>query len=228
MPIQAIVFDFDGTLIDASEAIWTSFTTVLREHQLQEPPQAWVKARIGRPLVEIFSQIDPGADVGQIEAYVEQYRQVFFPLGVALSRPLPGAREAMERLSSRIGLGIATSRRADTALRILDGLGLRSFFGAVIGIEHVERAKPDPEPVLLALQQLGSLPAHAAMVGDTTDDILAGRSAGTRAIGVTTGAHDRAQLMNAGAHLVVDGLLEVADHVLSGARDPTTGRDPVA
>lgn len=62
--------------------------------------------------------------------------------------------------------------------------GIGEFFETVVTLDDVTMAKPDPEPVLLALKQLGSEPAEAIMVGDNYHDVLAGKNAGTKTAGV--------------------------------------------
>jgi phosphoglycolate phosphatase len=78
-----------------------------------------------------------------------------------------------------------------------------------VALEHVAKVKPDAEPVLKACAQLGVPPEQAVMVGDTPDDMRAGRAAGAMAVGVTTGAHSAAVLREAGAHAVLDSLAEL-------------------
>jgi phosphoglycolate phosphatase-like HAD superfamily hydrolase len=76
-------------------------------------------------------------------------------------------------------------------------------------LEHVRQVKPHPEAVLSACAQLGVPPEQALMVGDTPDDMAAGRAAGASTIGVTTGAYDRAALLEAGAQEVLATLAEL-------------------
>ncbi|MBI5534040.1 MAG: HAD-IA family hydrolase [Deltaproteobacteria bacterium] len=204
--IQAIVFDFDGTLIDASEAIIESFFAVLRAHGFAEPEQPWIRSRIGKPLVGIFAEIDTAASPEQLQAYVEEYRTYFFPLSAAKTRPLPGVVDALRSLSARCKFGIATSRKGDGALHILKSLGLDNHFPVIVGIEDVAHPKPDAEPVLSVLRQLAVAPSRAMMVGDTADDVAAGKNAGTVSVGVTTGAFGADELKRAGADHVLSGL----------------------
>jgi phosphoglycolate phosphatase-like HAD superfamily hydrolase len=108
-----------------------------------------------------------------------------------------------------VALAIATHRSETGARQILQGFGLLDRFPVLVGLERIRRTKPDPEPVLLALRELGVEPASAAMVGDTPDDMRAGRAAGARTVGVTTGIHSRVTMENAGAEIVVDSLDEL-------------------
>jgi HAD superfamily hydrolase (TIGR01509 family) len=210
MNIQAIVFDFDGTLVDASEAICSSFNAVLLDHGFPLLETSLIKTKIGRPLKELFAEVDTAATDERLQSYVEEYRKHFFPISAAKTRPMPGVVEALPELSRGRRLAIATSRTADGAQHILRCLGLAQHFGAVVGIEDVSRVKPDPEPVLSALSHVGADPAHAMMVGDTADDVVAGLRAGVCSVGVTTGAFTAEQLAQAGAHHVVCGLAALA------------------
>ncbi len=222
MSIQAVVFDFDGTLVDASEAICSSFNTVLSARGVQPRSFDWIKQRIGRPLTEMFGQVLPEASASELLDLVSEYRAVFFPLSIPKSRAMPGAREALERMGSRARLAIATSRKADGAEHILQGLGMRTLFSVIIGIDEVRRPKPDPESILRALGHMHIDAQHAAMVGDTADDMIAARAAAVVDIGITTGSHDAARLRAAGAHHVVDSLNKVAALVLAPERDTSS------
>lgn len=209
MPVQAIVFDFDGTLVDASDAICSSMFDVLSQHGLPLPEEATIRASIGRPLTEMFAAADPAATPELLQQYVREYRGFFFPRSATLTRPMPGAREVLRSLSRRCRFAIATTRKADGAVHILKALGMLQLFGSIVGLDEVSRPKPDPEPVLLALRNIGVAPRDAMMVGDTVDDVAAGCGAGTLAVGVTTGAHGAARLREAGAHHVIASLHEL-------------------
>ena len=100
-------------------------------------------------------------------------------------------------------MAVVTARTASGTRQILRGLQLDRYFEAVVGIEDVERSKPDPEPVRLALDYLEVAPSRAVMVGDTVHDMEAGRRAGTRTIGVATGPHPEEELLASGAEHVV-------------------------
>lgn len=216
--IRGIVFDFDGTLVDATDAILHCVRLVARSLGFAEPPADQVRRMIGRPLVEIFSVTVPSASPADAQRYVEEYRRLFFPCCAARIRVLPGVARTLAHFSARLGLGIATSRTADGAERILETLGLRHHIKAIVGIEAVQKTKPEPEPVLKTLELMRIPPGAGVMVGDTPDDVAAGRAAGLMAVGVTTGAHGRDELEAAGADHVVDDLWElttiVAPHPL--------------
>jgi HAD superfamily hydrolase (TIGR01509 family) len=208
---EGVIFDFDGTLVDASQAICISFNTVLRNHDIPALDEEEVRAMIGRPLREMFSSVFPDAGPEEIAGFLAEYRNVFHPISPSLSRPLPGALELLKELSGVVKTGIVTSRTSYGAIRILEGWTMAEHIHTVVGIEHVVRPKPHPEPVLLALSRLGLKAGDSVMIGDTTDDIYSAKGAGLVAVGITTGVQKRNQLMLAGADLVVDSLVDLLD-----------------
>lgn len=205
--IRALLFDFDGTLIDTSEAILSSFNGALSALGRKEADQEVVYSMMGRPLQYMFSRTeDIAPDDPLIVELIAAYRRCFFAVSLAHSKPFPGTVEALDFFHGKFELAIVTSRISDGAFHILDGLGLRSYFSTIVGLEHVENSKPHPEPVLTALRALALEPGQAIMIGDTVDDVLAGRRAGAKSVGVTTGPYSRTQLEEAGADAVLDGL----------------------
>lgn len=204
--LEAVLFDLDGTLIDSSEVICTCFNTALVRHNLEPLPRETVKAGIGRPLVDLFTEEAKGVSV---ESLVQEYKRAFAQLAPGQARLLPGARELLEPLSDQKKLGVVTSRSSAGTTRILGEFGLLSCFSTLVGVEDAACGKPSPEPVLLALRNLGVEPDHSVFVGDTSFDMEAAKSAGSHAIGITTGSHSRSRLLRAGADLVVGDLMSL-------------------
>ena len=208
----AAVFDFDGTLFDASDAICHSLNAALVAHGRAPLARGEILPRIGRPLYEIFQSLEPGASPERVQGLIQAYREAFWPVCVRMTRPLPGLRECLDRLrSAGTRLAIATNRSERGARFILEGFGLGGHFEVIVALEHVTRVKPDPQSILLAVGHLGLAAEQAWMVGDTPDDMRAGRAAGALSIGVTTGAHSDVALREAGAALIVASLAELAD-----------------
>jgi pyrophosphatase PpaX len=97
--------------------------------------------------------------------------------------PFPGAVETVRELR-RLGIavGVVTSKRREVAGRTLRRCGLEADYDVLVSADDVERGKPDPEPVLRALEHLGvgGRPVDALFVGDSPHDVKAGKAAGTR------------------------------------------------
>ncbi len=193
-PLEAVLFDLDGTLIDSIELIRQSYAHTLREHRDFEPPMDFWLQGLGRPLRWQFAHFTQ--DASEIEAMVATYRAFNLEHHDAMVTAFPGAVAAVQRLRDRgVELAIVTSKMRAGARRGLEHCGFGSLFDVIVGADDVSNHKPHAAPVLLALEQLGVSPEHAVMVGDSPHDLASGRSAGARTAAVAWGPFPREQLL---------------------------------
>lgn len=207
--VEALLFDFDGTLVDSAENITSCFSGALASRDLPAADEALVRSLIGRPLREMFAVVRPEADEQEIDGLVAAYRSVFKRFDPASFRLLPEAARTLAAVGDLYRVAVVTSRTASGTRRILAAHALQAHVQTVVGIEDVTHSKPHPEPLRLALDRMGAEARRAVMVGDTADDIEAGRRAGSMTVGVTTGAAGRDELEAAGADHVIDTLAEL-------------------
>ncbi len=118
-------------------------------------------------------------------------------------RAYPGVREAIASLAGW-KLATVTNKRRDTSIEALRVTGLLPFFALVLGGDSVPHKKPAPDPILRAASALGVQPAECAVVGDTENDVVAGKAAGARTVGVTWGYGTRGRLEAAGVDYLID------------------------
>lgn len=209
--MRAVVCDLDGTLVDSADDIVASVRHALGLGGNAVPDAAEVRAWIGRPLPEILAHYAPAAD---IPALVEAYRAHYWEHCTDRTRVFDGVPEALTALR-RDGwrIAVATAKRTDLATHVCATVGLGPLVDRVQGIDGLP-GKPAPDVVLAALAGLEVAPSRASwMVGDTTDDVAAGRAAGLSTLGVTTGTHDRTTLEAAGADLVAERLDAILEQV---------------
>lgn len=206
---RALLFDFDGTLIDSAATICSCFNEALGKLGFPSLEELHIREMIGRPLREMFWRATHCEDAKQLDVLVMEYRKAFGPLTKEVARPVPGVSRLIPRWAISHKLAIVTSRTGQGTILILDCLGLQRFFSAVVGIEDVKCCKPDPEPVQLALQILGVEPSDALMIGDTTQDILAARAAGVPALGFSLLSGREKALKEAGALAVFSNFEEL-------------------
>ena len=196
-----VLFDLDGTVVDSGAIILASFRHATRTVLGEDVPDVRLKAMLGgASLQEQMAAIAPA----RVEELVRCYREHNEPLHAELEC-CRGMLDVLDRLRAEgRRLGIVTAKRHATVELALARLPLREYFETIVAAEDTERHKPDPEPILLALERLGARPEQAVYVGDSPFDVGAARAAGVHAIGVTWG----------GMHAIDD-----ADEIVSTAEE---------
>ena len=124
-------------------------------------------------------------------------------------RPVEGALPALRLLAGRYPLALVTAREARSASAFLEVFHLASEVGCIATARTTYRGKPDPAPILWAASCLHVPPGACLVVGDTTVDIQAGRSAGAQTVGVLCGFGERRELERAGADLILGSVAEL-------------------
>ena len=184
MRYPTVLFDLDGTLIDSGAIILASFRHATQTVLRREIPDAELAALVGGS--NIHDQMR-SIDAGQVDELVRVYREHNEPLHDELE-----AFEGIEHVLAELRrqgrrLGIVTAKRRKTVELAFAVLPLEHYFDVVVTSDMTERHKPDPEPVLTALERLGVGPAEAAFVGDSPFDVASGKAAGVFTVAVAWG-----------------------------------------
>jgi len=198
---RAVLFDWDGTLVDSAEKSYRCYVRVFSAYGIDYDHAAF--ERTYSPdwyrtyeAVGVPRESWPEADAHWTECYETE-----------ASRLVPGARETLERLAARgVRQGLVSSGDGFRVRRELLTLGLDGFFGAVVCGGETPHRKPDPEPLLVALDRLGVPPAAAAYVGDSPEDMAMAKAAGAFAVGVPGGFPNRQALAAAQPNLLAPSL----------------------
>jgi pyrophosphatase PpaX len=204
-----VLFDLDGTLIDSGEIILSSFRHATKTVLAREIPDEVLAAAVGGS--NIYEQMR-AFDEERVDELVRVYREHNEPLHDDLV-----AFEGIERVLGRLKsegrrLGIVTAKRRRTVDLAFAILPLERYFDTIVTAEQTQHHKPHPEPVLAALERLGSSPDEAAFVGDSPFDMGAGKAAGVFTVAVSWGKiHSVERLLEAGADAVVHSPAELLD-----------------
>jgi pyrophosphatase PpaX len=190
MPLPALLFDLDGTVVDSIELIVQAAEFAFDGREGPRPTrEEWV-ALIGTPLAPMLRRW--AHDESDVKFLWDRYRAYQVEHHDRLVTPYPGVVDLIRSLHTRgHAMAIVSSKIEAGIRRSLDYIGVTDCFGALVGIEATEKHKPNPEPVLLALERLGASANHAWFIGDSPHDIYAGHAAGVKTIGVLTGPYDR-------------------------------------
>ena len=213
---QLVILDFDGTLADTQPIIIASIQATLKELHLPERTDAECRSIIGLPLAECFTTLC-GVDDTMAERCADVYRRVFDELNTdGTVRLFPHVLETIKALHDRgLQLAICSSRGRPTLEGFVKTFHLEHYVSMVVSANDVEHHKPHPEPVQKILAALGVAPGEAVVVGDASYDILMGRAAGCRTVGVTYGNQSAADLRAAGADHLIDDFADLLTIPLS-------------
>src|SRR5712691_9330927 len=190
----AVLFDLDGTLIDSIELILNSAKHAFRDRNGHVPSDAEWLTGVGIPLATMFRRY--ARDDAEVDALIAKYREYQLANHDRLVRCYDEVVETVDRLrSAGHPLGVVTSKTGWLAQRGLDNVGLGSHIDVIVGCDTCEKHKPDPGPVLFALDELGYEPPDAVFVGDSIYDMKAGNAAGVTTIAALWGPFSREDLV---------------------------------
>jgi pyrophosphatase PpaX len=207
----SVVFDLDGTLVDTIGLIIDSyqhaFATVLGAPEDEAVIRGW----IGQPLIRAFRQRSPERADELFATYVDWNNANT----ERLIRRYAGMDGLLADLAAAgVGLAAATSKRRGSAESALRLTGLDAYVSILVTLEDTTEHKPDPAPLLLAVERLGGRPGEAVYVGDAVVDVQAARRAGMAAVAVTWGAGTRDDVVAAEPDVVADTVEELRSALL--------------
>ena len=183
--LTTLLFDFDGTLLDTNELIFKTFEYVLEKYYPGKYGRAEILPFLGPTLQETFNIVDPE----NADRLIREYREWNIANHDRLSVEFEGVSQTMRKLKSDgYKMAIVSTKRNDMIYKGLKLLDVEGVFDVVIGMDDVVNAKPDPEPILLALSRLNADGEEALMVGDNYHDIVGGQNAGVRTAAVAWSA----------------------------------------
>ena len=201
---HTVLFDLDGTLVDAFTTIHRAFCHTLSQLGFPEPTAEQTRHAVGGGLENAMARFVPAhliADACRVHiAYSEE---------ILVEDPIlyPGARELVATLHAHgVKTGVLTNKIGDHARAVLVHLGLAPHLDLVLGARDCAWRKPAREYTAEALRRIGGEVASACLVGDSPFDLATARNAGLPCYSVTTGTHDESALRAAGATQVFPDL----------------------
>ena len=185
MKTTALLFDFDGTLLNTNELIVQTFMQIFDEKFPGKYSTQDCLQFIGPSLQQTFDELTPG----ETDRMIAKYKEWNAANHDALVTGYDAVLETLEELHAMgIKLAIVSTKSSEGLARGLNVLKAAHLFEVIVGVDDVEHVKPHPEPVLLALEKLGVSKEEAIMIGDNSHDIEGGKNAGVRTAGVAWSA----------------------------------------
>jgi HAD superfamily hydrolase (TIGR01509 family) len=183
--IRALIFDFDGLILETEEPIYRSWKEVYEARGVALPFELWVKT------------VGSSNQAFQPQRYLEEQlgaplpqdvldRRVARRVELVLAEPLlPGVAElAQAARAAGMKVGVASSSSRDWVKGHLERLGIAELFDCLRARDDVEHVKPDPDLYLASLDCLGVVAAEAVAIEDSPNGVTAAKRAGLRCVAV--------------------------------------------
>jgi N-acetyl-D-muramate 6-phosphate phosphatase len=215
--IQAICFDVDGTLSDTDDQWAVALEQKLRLFRRFIPGKEirpfarWAimcAETPGNLVYHLLDRANLDDEVGRFYSYISQRKIGYRPRSFYL---VQGVREMLVQLCQHYPLAVISARDQAGTAAFLAQFHLGNLFVVVVTALTCRYTKPFPDPVFWAAAQMGVSPANCLMVGDTTVDIRAGKSAGAQTVGVLCGFGQEPELRRAGADLILSHTAALAE-----------------
>jgi HAD superfamily hydrolase (TIGR01509 family) len=184
--IRALVFDFDGLIVDTEVPIFRVWQRIYRERGQELPLERWLTI-IGSAAGPFDPIIDLGQKTGQKldEREIKELERLYYQEATAIQQLLPGVLDYLVG-ARKLGIktAVASSSTRKWVMDHLNRFGIGEHFDAIVCREDVKRTKPDPELYRTALQRVEVQPAEAIALEDSSNGVHAAKAAGLFCVAV--------------------------------------------
>jgi N-acetyl-D-muramate 6-phosphate phosphatase len=211
--IKALCFDVDGTLSDTDDLYAKKVSRFMPQFLFRDVDHAarrfvmWLEAP-GNALLGMADTLHLDDEMVAVIDWLSRHRHHSSKEFLLI----PGVDDLLKQLHGRYPMSVVSARDEKGTMAFLERFDLVKYFDAVVTGLSARHTKPYPDPILLAADRMGVTPEDCLMIGDTTVDIRAGKSAGTQTVGVLCGFGEEPELRKFGADVILEDttkLLEI-------------------
>ncbi len=214
--IKLVIYDLDGTLVDAFEDIWLGVNHALRIHRLAELPFDLVKSYVGDGPRMLIRRCLGELHAGQFDPVYQSYRSYYSANPTQKASVYPGTIATLTRLREQgCQQAILTNKPEEVTLQTCENLGLSALVDGIWGERPERPRKPDPQALLLVANHFGVVPEECVLIGDGLPDFQVARAAGAKSILVTYGLQTRQQAETLQPDAVIDAFDELQNILVS-------------
>jgi HAD superfamily hydrolase (TIGR01549 family) len=213
--IKALCFDVDGTLSDTDDLYAQKFIRFFPKFLFRNPEHTtrrfvmWAEAP-GNALLGLTDTIGLDDEIVALIDWLSRHRKMSSKKFLLI----PGVAEMLTRLQGHYPMSVVSARDEKGTMRFLQQFDLAKYFDVVVTGQSAKHTKPYPDPILFAAKQMNVKPEECLMIGDTTVDMRAGKSAGAQTVGVLCGFGEEPELLKIGANMILKNTSELADVLL--------------
>ncbi len=204
--LQAVLFDLDGTLVNSHEIDRLAFVELLDKELGVEVTEEMFSLYTGSPIPNILMNFTSAERAKELANSWVEYKTHYKDE----MRVFPGVPEMLEKLKQAgLKLAVISSQLYEERVKLYRSLGLEGYFESWLTSDQTEHSKPHPEPVLKTLQRFNVPASQAIMIGDTFNDMEAGRRAGTFIGAAMWGFGDKEKMYSYQPDLIFDQIPEL-------------------
>lgn len=205
---RALIFDLDGTLVDAYPAIIRSFNYTMRKLGLPGQPDLVIRRAVGEGDENLLKPFIRKADLKPAVLIYRQHHRKSLKVDSVLFR---GVDKMLSRFGSQgYKLAVASNRPTEFSKIIIRKLGLDKYFDYVLCADKLKQGKPHPEILRRILRRFSLQPKQALYVGDMVIDAQTGKRAGVQTVIVTTGSSSKSQIKREKPYQVISRICELS------------------
>lgn len=185
--VRLLVFDLDGTLVDSKVDLAGSVNHALAAFGFPVLPHPVIYSYVGDGATMLIRRAVGQEGNGALPAVLKRFLEHYGRHLLDTTVPYPGVPESLAEWAGVYRMAVLTNKPLDMSRKILSGLLLSRYFADVVGGDSFDTKKPEPEGLLRIMERFGVSPGETLMIGDSANDVLAGRRAGVSTCGVTYG-----------------------------------------
>jgi len=210
--IRALCFDIDGTLSNSDDLYAQKVRRFFPHFLFKNPTRIahrfimWIEAP-GNALLSLADTLGVDDEMIAIIHWLSRHHR-YAPGKFLL---VPGVDELLKQLHGHYPMAVVSARDEDGTMAFLEHFDLLKYFDVIVTGLSTKHTKPYPDPILFAAQKMNVPAENCLMIGDTTVDIRAGKSAGAQTMGVLCGFGEEPELKKMGADLILPDTSKLLD-----------------
>ena len=189
-----IIFDLDGTLVHSVPDMHHAISKTLSKYNLKNISEDKLQTFVGEGMLSLSKKVVDfcGGDESLYEVFFNNYRQNYSEQPYKYSTLMPGVMETLNFFyEQKILMGICTNKRQFVTEKLIQKMNLNKFFTTIVGARDNIPLKPKPDMLFLAMESFKTKNKIFYMVGDTSNDVDAAKTANIKSIVVAGGYTDK-------------------------------------
>ncbi len=208
IPIKGLIFDLDGTLVDSSQDLIATANATRLHFGHSELNPSLIISYVGDGLTVLIRRLFPDCNNIQLQEALEFFRNHYKIHCTDYTQPYPGVVKTLQYFHQKTK-AVVTNKYYDLSCLVLQKLDLISHFSLVLGGNSLPKMKPDPMPILEVISKFSLPPQSTIIIGDSSNDIDSGKSAGILTCAVSYGFKTKEELESYHPDFLIDHFSEL-------------------